>query len=258
MRSRYLDLRGGNLANPYLYVRAAVRYKAGGAATEETQRGLAFKLDPEITPAETVTQTALDIDEGAVSDDPPANVAFGGLPAYVSTDGGRALERALRERLDDQLAIEVLYDAQTKMISKPGEDQAAFAARVANAPAIATRRRTLETRLQSRRAALASKQAETKARGFEKWASLGTSILSNINILTGRKRTVTGIGGVLSKQRMESTARSTVERLEAEVAELERQVTELSDVDPLRFETRTVKPARGDVSVLRYDILWLT
>jgi hypothetical protein len=144
------------------------------------------------------------------------------------------------------------------MVSLPGETQEAFALRVANAPALAKKRQTLETRLRSKRASLDTKQAEIKSRGLEKWASLGTSILSNLGILTGRKRTVTGVGGVLSKQRMESTARSTSERLQAEVADIEQQLADLAEVDPLRFETRLVKPARSDVAILRHDILWIT
>jgi hypothetical protein len=79
-----------------------------------------------------------------------------------------------------------------------------------------------------------------------------------MTILTGKKRSVTGIGGVLSKQRMESTARSNSERMQAEIGDLERQIEELEDVDPLRFEPRVVKPARNDVTILRYDILWIT
>ena len=93
---------------------------------------------------------------------------------------------------------------------------------------------------------------------MEKWASIGTSILSNLSIFTGRKRSVTGVGGVLSKQRMESTARNRVERLEAEASEMEEQLAELSTIDPSRFETRSVKPAKTDVAVIRYDILWVT
>jgi hypothetical protein len=198
------------------------------------------------------------VDEQAISETPPAGVVFGELPAYITTHGARGIEKALRDRLDDQLALELHYDAQTRMVSLPGETQEAFALRVANAPALAKKRQTLETRLRSKRASLDTKQAEIKSRGLEKWASLGTSILSNLGILTGRKRTVTGVGGVLSKQRMESTARSTSERLQAEVADIEQQLADLAEVDPLRFETRLVKPARSDVAILRHDILWIT
>jgi hypothetical protein len=57
---------------------------------------------------------------------------------------------------------------------------------------------------------------------------------------------------------MESTARSTTERLQQEIEALEEQLASLADVDTLRFETRAVKPTRNDVSILRYDILWVT
>jgi hypothetical protein len=258
LRSRYLDLNGGNVANPHLYVKSAVRYKLGAVTTDETLHNLAFRLGQDSNPAEIFAQEPLEVDETAISDEVPMSVSFSDLPLYVARDGAKALDKALRERLDDRFALELLYDAATKMVSMPGEGAEAFSARVANAPAIAKKRQALETRLMAKRAALNTKQDEVKARGLEKWASLGTSILSNMGILTGRKRTVSGVGGVLSKQRMESTARSMTERLQAEIAEIEGQLHELTDVDPLRFESRVVKPARTDISVLRYDILWVT
>jgi hypothetical protein len=248
----------GNVANPHLYVKTAVRYKVAAVNTDEALHSLAFRLDPDGTPAEVLTEEPLEVDEGAISDVAPPDITFGELPMYVVRDGAKAFDKALRERLDDRFAVELLYDEATKMVSLPSEDAGAFAARVANAPAIAKKRQALETRLMAKRAALSTKQGEVKARGLEKWASLGTSILSNMSILTGRKRTVTGVGGVLSKQRMESTARSASERLQAEIADIEGQLQELTDVDPFRFESRVVKPARSDISVLRYDILWIT
>ena len=57
---------------------------------------------------------------------------------------------------------------------------------------------------------------------------------------------------------MEGNARNQVEKLEAEVAQIQTDLEALSDVDPGRFETRTVKPAATDVAILRYDILWIT
>jgi hypothetical protein len=259
MRSRFLDVNGGNVANPHLYVKAAVRYKVGKVTTDETQYSLAFRLDPDRGAAEVLASEPLHVDEQAITDSPPpGGVAFADLPAYVSTQGARVIEKALRDRLDDQFAVELLYDPQTRMVSLPEESPGAFAQRVADAPALTAKRQTLERRLQSKRATLSTKQAEIKSRGLEKWASLGTSILSNLGLFTGRKRTVTGVGGVLSKQRMESTARSASERLQMEVADLEAQIDELGDVDPLRFETRVVKPSRNDIAVLRYDILWIT
>jgi DNA helicase HerA-like ATPase len=258
LRSRCLDVNGGNVAKPHLFVKAAVRYKAGRVSTNETQHSIAFRLDPDSGPAEVVAGTPVVVDEQAMSDTAPAGVTYSELPAYVATQGAKVLEKALRDRLDDHFAVELLYDAQAKMLSLPGEPADAFAARVADAPAVTAKRENLQRKLQSKKATLDTRQQEIKARGLEKWASLGTSILSNLGILTGRKRTVTGVGGVLSKQRMESSARSRLERLQDEVADLEQQLADLGDVDPMRFETRVVKPSRNDVAILRYDILWIT
>jgi hypothetical protein len=257
MRPRFMNRLGATIASPHLFVKAAVRYRAKGGSSEETIHSLAFPLDPSLSPAEVFTSQPLVVDEALVSDAALAGVSYSDLPAYLSISGARVLERAMSERLDDCFAVDLLYDAQTKLISQPGESAEAFAFRVQEAPAIAAKRRQIEQKLTTKRASIGSKQEEVKARGMEKWASLGTSILSNISIFTGRKRTVTGVGGVLSKQRMESTARNRIESLQAEVDQLESELEALRTVDPMRFETRAVKPAKTDVSVIRYDVLWI-
>jgi hypothetical protein len=258
LRARFLNRFGGNVARPHLFVKAAVRYKTRGGPSEETMHTLAFALDPSLSPAEIFSSQGFEADEGLISDLAPAGVSYQEPPAYLSMNGPRVLERAMSDRLDDYFAVDLLYDPQTKLLSHPGEAPEAFAFRVQNAPAIQTKRRQIETRLASKRASVDAKQDEVKARGMEKWASLGTSILSNIGILTGRKRTVTGVGGVLSKQRMESTTRNRIEILQDEIAQLETDLEALTTIDPMRFESRAVKPARTDISVIRYDILWVT
>jgi Helicase HerA, central domain len=258
LRARFLNLRGGNVARPHLYVKAAVRYKIGRSSTPETVHDLGFPIDPGASAMETLAATPLDIDESQISNGAPGSVTFSDLPAYVSIDGAKAIERALRERLDDCFQMDLQYDPVTKAVSEPGESVEAFTLRLQNAPAMQANRKKIESRLDAKRAMAQDKKSEVSARGMEKWASLGTSILSNIGLLSGRKRTVTGVGGVLSKQRMERNARNREERLEAEVADLEQQLAELSDVDATRFETRSVKPTKTDVAVIRYDILWVT
>jgi cell division protein FtsB len=239
-------------------VKAAVRYKAAGAAGPETVHSIAFPIDPSHGPAEVLTGAPIQVDEAALAEAPPAGVSYGDLPSFLAVEGAKTLERALRDRLDDAFTIDLLYDPETKSLSRPGEMMEDFALRLRDTPAIQSKRRSLESKLTSKRGQIQDRQEEVKARGMEKWASIGTSILSNASIIFGRKRTVTGVGGVLSKQRMESTARQRIERLQAEVVELEDEISRLSAVDPLRFETRSVKPSRSDVSLIRYDILWVT
>ena len=62
---------------------------------------------------------------------------------------------------------------------------------------------------------------------------------------------------MLTKNRMENTAEARVEALRAEVADLEAKVAELGSVDAGRFEERPLVPGRGDVKILRYDLLWV-
>ena len=188
-----------------------------------------------------------------MSDTAPAGVTYGELPAFVTVDGAKGIERVLKTRLDDALSTELLYDRDTRTLSNPGESVEAFARRVQDTPALREDRRALERKLADKRGELSQRQQEAKSRGFEKWASLGTSLLSNIGLFTGRKRTVTGVSGVLSKQRMENTARSRIERIEDDVAELEQQLEALSQLDyqPLRTPHREADDRRRVTDPLR-------
>jgi hypothetical protein len=258
MRTLFLNQNGGNLATPYLFVKAAVRYKVARSAGDETNHAIAFRLDSDVGPVETMSANPINVNEVDLTQDAPDGVTFRDLPGYLLTDGARGVERVLKQRLDDVFATELYYDPQSKLVSTPNESIDAFTARVEDTPVVSAKRKALETKLRAKQQALDAKQEDVKGRGFEKWASVATSILSNISIFTGRKRTVTGVGGVLSKQRMEGNARNQVEKLEAEVLQIQTDLEALGDVDPSRFETRTVKPATTDVAILRYDILWIT
>jgi hypothetical protein len=258
MRTLFLNQNGGNLATPYLFVKAAVRYKVARSAGDETSHAIAFRLDRDVGPVETMSGVPISVDEADLSQNAPDGVTYSDLPAYLITDGAKGVERVLKQRLDDVFATDLYYDPQTKLVSAPNESMEAFTARVEDTPVVSAKRKALETKLRAKQQALGAKQEDVKARGFEKWASLGTSILSNISIFTGRKRSVTGLGGILSKNRMEGNARNQVEKLQAEVAQIESDLELLGDVDPTRFETRTVKPNATDVAILRYDIVWVT
>lgn len=259
MKNRYLNRNNATLATPYLYVKSAVRYKAGrSAAGEEVVHSLAFRIDPSLGPIETLAEPPFGVDEAQIAENAPAGITYGDVPGYLSINGAKAIERALKQRLDDVFAVELYFDPPTKLLSTPGESIEAFELRVEATPVVTAKKKGLETKLRQKRQALSAKQEEVRSRGVEKWASIGTSILSNISIFSGKKRTVTGVGGVLSKQRMEGNARNSVEKLQQEVQNLEQEIENLGDVDPSRFERRTVKPASTDVAILRYDVLWVT
>jgi hypothetical protein len=56
---------------------------------------------------------------------------------------------------------------------------------------------------------------------------------------------------------MEDNAEARVEKEKAELAELEAELQVITEVDPARFEERPLRPARGDVKLLDYDVLWI-
>ncbi len=101
------------------------------------------------------------------------------------------------------------------------------------------------------------RQQDLSGRKGEKWMAIGSAVLQNIGLFTGRKRTISGTGAILSKNRMEDNAEARVAALQAEVAALEGQLESASTVDPARFDEETVVPSRTGVKILRYDVLWV-
>jgi len=259
MRPAFLRVRGASVAEATLVVRAAVRYRAGRVASDESQRTLAFRMPPGISAAELLEQEPFDVDEVDISPVAPPDVAFLDLPAFLaSSDGVKALERALRERLDDRLTTELLYDPVTRTFASPGEDELDFAARIGSVASSSDKRRTLETRIAKLEHDIAAKGQEVKGRKMEKWMAVGTSLLTNLASLGGKSKRVrtTGMGSVLTKNRMENTAERKKDALATQLAALRLQLDELRVPDPSRFERRLVKPAKTDVAIIKYDIVW--
>jgi hypothetical protein len=257
MTPRYYNLRGGNVANPFLVAKAAVRYRIGGAISDEATRTLGFPMPAGGQVTELLESAPIEIDESRLADGALAGLSYADLPAYVVTGGAKALERVLKDRLDDRLEVQLLYDAQTKQFAHQGETADAFAARLANLGGANVKRESLQAKINKLESDRSARQQEISGRKMEKWASIGTSILSNIGIFTGRKRTVSGVGTILSKNRMENTAEARVETMDKQIQDLQSELQELQTVDPSRFEQRNVKPAKTDVSLVRYDIAWV-
>jgi hypothetical protein len=251
LRSHYWKKYGGELAEPHLFVKYAVRYKG----TEERVAARAYPLAA-ASAAEVLDGEPVEVDEAQLSEQPPADLRYGDLPAFVVEAGARGLEKALRERLPSKLAVTVFEDPVTKARSVPGESRDALAARIRSEELGAAASR-LGERIERKRRDLAVRQEELAGRKTEKWTAIGSAILSNIGLLTGRKRRISGTGSVLTKNRLENTAEARVEALRAEITELEAELQEVTAVDPERFLEERVVPARGDVKLLRLDVLWL-
>jgi hypothetical protein len=200
---------------------------------------------------------AIDLAETEVTTNAPSGIRHAELPGFLAEAGARGIEKALRDRLADKLAVTLLVDPVTRQQSSPGEDRAAFAARLgAEGGGAAVQK--LQAQLEKKQVALATREQDLSGRKSEKWMAIGSAVLSNIGLFTGRKRTVTGASSVLSKNRLENNAEAQVEALRAEVADLTRQVAAASAIDPARFQEESLVPARTAVKVLRYDLLWVS
>ena len=248
----FLNHFSGERADPYLLVKYAVRYKG----MDESVGLRAWPLDA-ASAAELFDGDELSVDEAKLSEAPPPGVGYAELPAYLSDrDAVRSLEKAIKDRLPGELAGTVWTDPLTRATSQIGEDRAAFAARVGQTAAAAPMSR-LRDRLEQKKGELEARQRDLEGRRTEKWVALGSAVLSNIGLFTGRKRTISGAGTVVSKNRMEGTAEARVEALKAEIADLEQELAAHSSVDPQRLQSTTVVPTRTQVKLLRYGVVWV-
>jgi hypothetical protein len=250
-RHNYFKKYGGELADPHLLVKYAVRYKDA----EEAVGVRAWPLAAASTAAEVLEGQPLEIDEDALGTEAPA-ARHAELPGFLNAAGARVIEKTLRERLPDKLAVKVWVDPDTGEESAPGESREAFAARL-QAQGGGADAAKLRERLEKKKAELAAREQDLSGRKTEKWAALGSAIIANIGLLTGRRRRISGAGTVLSKNRMENTAEARVEAARAEVAQLEGQLATLAEVVPAALVGRDLVPARGGVKVLRYDLVWV-
>jgi hypothetical protein len=248
-RQLYLSRRSGDVASAHLLVKYAVRYKG----QDETVGVKAWPLEG-ATPADTLEAAPIEVDEASVTADAPSGLRYLDLPDWLASAGAKGIEKALKERLDDQLAVSVFRDPVTRAVSRPGETRESFGTRVGGGGEAAEKARQ---RLEKKQMDLAVREQEVAGRKQEKWLAIGSAVLSNIGLFTGRKRSVTGVGSVLSKNRMEGTAEARLEALRSEVAELERQLAEATTTDPDRFVEEALAPVRGGVGLLRYDIIWV-
>ena len=205
LRHNYIARWNGEIGHPHLLVKFAVRYKG----TAETVAVRAYPLEG-TGPAEVLEQEPVEVDEAKLGDDAPERLRYSELPSFLASVGAKGLEKALKERLPDKLAAKVYVDPVTDEVSQPGETAEEFAERISASGAEA-KRRTAQDKLAKKKRELDIKRQELSGRKQEKWVALGSAVLSNIGLLAGRKRTVSGVSSVLSKNRMEDTAEARVD-----------------------------------------------
>jgi hypothetical protein len=247
----YFRRYGETMAKAHLFVKYAVRYKGAGEQVAIRAYPLSGGVPSEILEGEPLT-----IEDGGIVDEAPAGLRYGELPAFFASAGPKAIEKALRERLPDKLAVTLYADPVTKETSRPGETAEAFAARL-SAEGGGAAAEKLRDKLAKKKRDLELRRQDLEGRKTEKWAALAGAVIQNLGLLTGRKRTVSGATTVLAKNRMENTAETRVAGLQAEIAELEAQLGAHSSVDASRFEERPLVPGRTEVDLLRYDLVWV-
>jgi Helicase HerA, central domain/Bacterial protein of unknown function (DUF853) len=247
----YYSRYGGELADPHLLVKYALRRKGEAEIIASVGYPLTGTEVSEMLEGEAVA-----IEEPKLQTAAPTGVRYGDLPSFVTSAGGKGIEKRLKERLADKLAATILEDPVTKTLSTPGETREAFVARLEAAAGGAAGAKVRD-KLDKKKRELAVKEQELSGRKTEKWAAIGGAILSNIGLFTGKKRTISGASGVLSKNRMENTAEGQVDALKAEIAALEEELAATASIDPTRLVEKTLVPSRNDVKVLRYDIVWI-
>jgi hypothetical protein len=252
-RHQYFAKYGGALAEPHLLVKYAVRYKKAG----EGQGLRAYCMTDEPL-SELLESEPVPVEEDRLEAEAPVGLRHRELPPSFVSGGAKGVERVLKDRLADKLEATFFFDPLTETYSQPGEDADAFAARLLSAGP-GKEEAKLREKLERKKRELAMAEQELSGRKAETWMAVGSAILSNIGLLTGGRRRISlyGASSAMSRNRMENSVEARVEALKAEVAELDQQVTALMVVEPSRFEEKTLEPSRSDVSILRYDVVWI-
>jgi hypothetical protein len=257
--ARWYEKRNADIASPSLFVKYAVRYRAGTSSAPEATAAKLFPLSS-TSAAEILEGEATDLGLGDLdalkSAAPARSLRYADLPGWFGEGAVKAVEKAVRARLPEKLAATLLKDPVTGALSSPGESADAFASRLATGAGAADPPAGLREKLEKKRRELEAAEAAEKSRSMETMASIGSAALDVLGGFLGKRKTlrVGKVGSVLTKSRMEGTAESKVQGLKAEVAALEAK---LAPPDASRFEKVNVVPAAAHVDVLSIGIAWI-
>ena len=191
-------------------------------------------------PAEALEAEPIAVDEAAIAGPRRRRAcATRDLPAWLAAGGARRSRRRSGTGCRTSSPPRVYRDPVTNEACRAaGETREAFAARLCRRGGGGDAAESC-ARSSTRRGPSSRARAGGLGRKQEKWFALGCAVLKNIGLFTGRKRTITGVGSVLTKNRMEDTAEARLEALRTEVADLERQqAAEMASVDPARLAKR--------------------
>ena len=264
-RHLYFSKYGAAQAEAHLLVKYAFRLK-----DQDEMIGVRLYPIGVNSPAEILDTDHIDLDDDLkVSAEAPGSLRYGDLPAFLAAAGARGLEKALKERMADELAVKVLVDAATRAQSKPGESREDFAARLSSGGG-GVKAVKLSEKLDKKRLDLKKATEDLEGRAQEKQAAMfkgalevGASMLGSLfggrrsSAISTIKKGASAMGGVTSKNRMEDNAEARVEALTQEIATIEEEIAGSAQIDPARFEEKTLVPTKTSTKLLRYDIVWV-
>lgn len=249
--SRYLNRHDGEIATPLLFVKYAVRYKTEKSTSPETTGVKLFPLENS-SPGELLEGEPQDVAPEELKESfGRKGVRFEPLPSWLSAATAKSVEKSVRERIADKLAVTLMKDPVTGSLSSPGETPQQFAARLTTTVAPPAVRDALARKQRE----LADAESAEKSRSIETYAGMAGAALDVLGGLLGKRKSLrtSKVSSVLTKKRMESTAQARVDALREEVATLQAKV---APADPERFVSVLVVPLKAHVDLLSIGIAW--
>lgn len=265
----YFSKYSGQNAEPHLLIKYACKMKDVDEIIGARLYPLGCSAAAEILDGEHIE---LEDGDASVSGQAPADgLRFTDLPEFVSVGGAKEIEKGVKDRLASEFSFKVFVDAATKLTSTPGETREAFVSRVAAAASGNTKAAQLQTKLAKKELDLKKALEDLEGREQEKKMSMlkgalevGGSLLGGLfgggrkgSAISAIKKGASAMSGVTSKNRMEDNAEAKVAILQEEIAKMKEEMGSLGEIDPGRFEEKTVAATKAGTKLLRTEIVWV-
>jgi hypothetical protein len=216
---------------------------------------------------------------------PEEGAAYSDLPGAALKSGTySSIEKDFIDELYNQESIEVFFSALIKAYSNPGETEGDFKSRVAHAARelrdkavddlkakSAKAMKSLETKVIKAMDKLEAQKSQASSAKMATFMKVGSSILGAL--LGGRKSglasvasstTVTGVSRAWQQGKEADAAEAELERVKAELAELEVQTEEAVqkvkdqyELEQLVLEKIRITPLKKNIQPKATGILWL-
>ncbi|MDH4036629.1 MAG: DUF87 domain-containing protein [Candidatus Krumholzibacteria bacterium] len=216
--------------------------------------------------------------------EPAAGASFGDLPAAAGRKGSAAAwSKAAADALYRGDGITLHEVKRLRLLSKPGESERDFRVRIADALRVDRDERvdklrakysaklaTLEDRIRRAETTVAREKDQANSQRMQTAVSVGATLLT---AFMGRKRVsqaalgrattaARGVDRTARQQRdvahAQDNARALRAQYESLAAELQEEIREIetAGAEAAELTTRTIRPKKSDIDVLRVAVLW--